>query len=157
MHSPVPASLEACFQLLRAQALLVRRFEVEFGDAHGLGLPDLQLLVELDRAPDGRLRRSELAERMALTAAGVTRMLGPLERIGLVAREPNPPDPRAAWTALTPAGRERVAEALVTATEFAEGVFDDPEHARELAGLGAELLRLADGRGVDATAGVEAE
>ena len=25
MHSPVPASLEACFQLLRAQALLVRR------------------------------------------------------------------------------------------------------------------------------------
>jgi DNA-binding MarR family transcriptional regulator len=153
MHGPVPASLEACLHLLRAQARLVRRFDVEFADAHGLGLADIQLLVELDRAPDGRLRRSELAERMALTAAEVTRMLGPLERIGLVAREPNPPDPRAAWTALTPAGRERVAEALVTATEFAEGVFGDREHAKELASLGAGLLRLADGHGAGAATG----
>src|SRR4030095_10047023 len=93
MHSPVPASLEACFQLLRAQALLVRRFEVEFGDAHGLGLPDVQLLVELDRAPDGRLRRSELAERMALTAAGASPMLGPAGRLRRVARGPHPAGP----------------------------------------------------------------
>jgi DNA-binding MarR family transcriptional regulator len=151
MHGTVPASLEACLHLLRAQARLVRRFEVEFGDAHGLGLADPPLLVELDRAPDGRLRRIDLAERMASTAAGVTRMLVPLERIGLVTREPNPSDPRAAWTALTPAGQERVAEALVTAADVADRVFGDREHAKELAGLGAELLRVADDHGVDAT------
>lgn len=147
MHGPVPAPLEACLHLLHAQARLVRRFDLGFGDAHGLSLGDLWLLVELDRAPDGRLRRSDLAGRMALSAAGVTRMLVPLERIGLVAREPNPADPRAAWTALTPAGRGRVAEALVTAADLAERVFADRDHGGELAGLGAELLRLAGDRG----------
>jgi hypothetical protein len=91
MPGAVPASLEACLHLLRAQARLVRRFEIEFGEAHGLSLADLQLLVELDRAPGGRLRRIDLAERVEGTAAGVTRMLVPLERIGLVIREPNHP------------------------------------------------------------------
>jgi DNA-binding MarR family transcriptional regulator len=152
MHGDVPASLEACLHLLRAQARVVHRFEVEFGEAHGLSLADLQLLVELDRAPGRRLRRIDLAERVESTAAGVTRMLVPLERIGLVVREPNPSDPRAAWTAISPAGSERVAEALVTATEVADRVFRDREDAKDLTALGVELLRMTGDRGVDAAA-----
>jgi DNA-binding MarR family transcriptional regulator len=152
MPGAVPASLEACLHLLRAQARLVRRFEIEFGEAHGLSLADLQLLVELDRAPGGRLRRIDLAERVETTAAGVTRMLVPLERIGLVIREPNPSDPRAAWTAISPAGSERVAEALVTASEVADRVFRDREDVKDLSALGAELLRLTGERGMDGEA-----
>jgi DNA-binding MarR family transcriptional regulator len=152
MNGDVPASLEACLHLLRAEARVVRRFEVEFAEAHGLSLADLQLLLELNRAPGGRLRRIDLAERVESTAAGVTRMLVPLERIGLVIREPNPSDPRAAWTAISPAGSERVAEALVTATEVADRVFRDREDVKDLSALGVELLRLTGGHGVDAEA-----
>jgi hypothetical protein len=73
----------------------------------------------------------------------VTRLLGPLERIGLVTREASPRDVRLAATTLTPAGRERVREALITAGHVAERLFAEREDAGELLGLGGELQRLS--------------
>jgi DNA-binding MarR family transcriptional regulator len=143
MTATASDQLEACLRLLRMQARLVRRFDTALGDLHGLGLVDFQLLLELYRAPDGRLRRVELAERMSSSALAVTRLLGPLERIGLVSREANPRDVRLAYAALTPAGRERVREALVTAEHVAERLFAEREDAGELLGLGGELQRLS--------------
>lgn len=143
MTATASDQLEACLRLLRMQTRLVRRFDTALGDVHGLGLVDFQLLYELYRAPDGRLRRADLAERMSTSALAVTRLLGPLERIGLVAREANPRDVRLATATLTPAGRERVREALITAGHVAERLFAGHEDAGELLGLGGELQRLS--------------
>jgi len=143
MTATASAQLEACLRLLRMQARLVRRFDTALGDVHGLGLVDFQLLFELYRAPDGRLRRVDLAERTSSSTLAVTRMLGPLERIGLVTREANPRDVRLAYAALTPTGRERVREALITAGHVAERLFAEREDGGELLGLGGELQRLS--------------
>ena len=95
-----------CLRLARAHAVLLRRFDSMLGSYHGISFGDYQLLRHLGRAPAGRLRRVDLADRLGLTASGVTRALLPLEKIGLVVREIDPRDARVGFAAVTPTGRE---------------------------------------------------
>lgn len=75
---------EFCLRMARAWAALSRRLDSSLGSLHGISFADYQLLLSLQRAPGGRLRRVDLAETLGLTASGVTRSLLPLEKIGLV-------------------------------------------------------------------------
>lgn len=97
-----------CLRLARATAVLQRRFDNALGNHHGISFGDFQLLGHLAGAPGGRLRRVDLAERVGLTASGVTRTLLPLEKIGLVTRQQDPRDARVGFAAITPAGHEMV-------------------------------------------------
>jgi DNA-binding MarR family transcriptional regulator len=104
-----------CLRLARAATVLTRRFDASLGNHHGISFADYQLLKHLARAPGGRLRRVDLAERLGLTASGVTRSLLPLEKIGLVTRQSDPRDARVGYALLTATGSELVgnAESLV--------------------------------------------
>jgi DNA-binding MarR family transcriptional regulator len=101
-------STECCLRLARACAVLQRRFDNALGSHHGISFGDFQLLKHLANAPGGRLRRVDLAERVGLTASGVTRTLLPLEKIGLVTRQPDPRDARVGFAAITPVGHDMV-------------------------------------------------
>lgn len=73
------------------------------------GFPPLawyDALLELDRAPEGRLRLSELGERMLLKKFNVTRLVDRLEKEGLVKRIPCDDDARGAYAAITLAGKK---------------------------------------------------
>jgi DNA-binding MarR family transcriptional regulator len=109
--------------LAGAHAAVVRQLDEELGEGHGLSFDDFLLLLHLDAAVGGRLRRADLADRMRRSTLAVTRALGPLERIGLVGHEPNPDDPRAAEALLAPAGRQIVADARVTAAGTCRRLF----------------------------------
>ena len=65
------------------------------------------------RAPGGRLRRVDLAERQGLTASGVTRSLLPLEKTGLVGRQPDPRDARVGYAVITAAGHAPLVQDFV--------------------------------------------
>ncbi|MFE2408897.1 MarR family winged helix-turn-helix transcriptional regulator [Kitasatospora sp. NPDC059408] len=121
--TPTPDPLDTALRLVRAQATLVKRFDASLSGLHGVSLSDFTMLLRLGEAPGGRMRRVDLAEALGLTASGVTRGLAPLERIGLVTREPAPRDARVAYAALTPTGRERLAEMRTTARQVAADVF----------------------------------
>jgi DNA-binding MarR family transcriptional regulator len=108
MDTTLTDSTEFCLRLARAHAVLLRRFDNALGSQHGISFGDFQLLNHLARAPGGRLRRVDLAERVGLTASGVTRTLLPLEKIGLVTRQPDPRDARVGFAAITPVGHEMV-------------------------------------------------
>ncbi|MES2019281.1 MAG: MarR family winged helix-turn-helix transcriptional regulator [Pseudomonadota bacterium] len=108
MDDMLTTSTDFCLRLARAHAVLLRRFDSALGSQHGISFGDFQLLNHLARAPGGRLRRVDLAERVGLTASGVTRTLLPLEKIGLVSRQPDPRDARVGFAAITPAGHEMV-------------------------------------------------
>lgn len=97
---------ELCLRMARANAALLRRFDNSLGGHHGISFSDFQILNHLSRAPGGRLRRVDLAERLGLTASGITRSLLPLEKIGLVTREADPRDARVGFAVITPAGQE---------------------------------------------------
>ncbi|BCM69927.1 MULTISPECIES: MarR family winged helix-turn-helix transcriptional regulator [Streptomyces] len=141
-------ALDAALRLVRAQAALVRRFDARLSGLHGVSLADFTLLLRLGQAPGGRMRRVDLADALGLTASGVTRGLAPLERIGLVTREPDARDARVAYAALTATGRRRLAEMLATAEETAAEIFAGPAWpAADITGL-ADLLTRLGGTGL---------
>ncbi len=115
--SMTPA-LDLVFDLSLARTLTTRDLDHPLSQ-HGISLSDLAILRELRGTPDGRLRRSELAQRLGVTPSGVARQLGPLERIGLVDRESHDRDARLALVVLTSAGVRVVDEALETAEDAA--------------------------------------
>ncbi|GAA1036243.1 MarR family winged helix-turn-helix transcriptional regulator [Streptomyces murinus] len=143
-------ALDAALRLVRAQAALVRRFDARLGGLHGVSLADFTLLLRLGQAPGGRMRRVDLAEALGLTASGVTRALAPLERIGLVTREPDARDARVAYASLTGTGRARLKEMLATAEETAADLFATPAWGEEEVPLLASLLTRLGGTGLRA-------
>ncbi|MEY9875382.1 DNA-binding MarR family transcriptional regulator [Streptacidiphilus sp. MAP12-33] len=139
-------ALDTALRLARAQAVLAKRLDSVLAHRHGISYADFQVLLHLGAAPNGRMRRVDLARAVGLTASGVTRGLGPLERIGLVEREKDPRDARIAYAALTATGRERLGEMTASAEEVADDWFVSSCTAAEVATL-SRLLTALGGRG----------
>ena len=98
--------LDAWRSLLRGQALVVEQVERELTAA---GLPPLgwyDVLTELDKAPERRLRIHELADAVILSRSGLSRLLDRLETAGLLRREPCEDDRRGAYVVITTEGQE---------------------------------------------------
>ena len=118
----IMSALDEFLAIRRAVSLWETRAGVELGGIHGLGVSDFAALHCLSEAPGYRLRRVDLAQRLALTPSGITRLLNPLERRGIVTREESGHDARATYAALTNSGRKLVKEARATMGAFAESV-----------------------------------
>ena len=124
--------LEFCLKLARASAALTRKMDNILGSVHGLSFGDFTLLLHLSQAPNGRLRRVDLADKVGLTASGVTRSLIPLEKIGLVAREADSRDARVGYAVLTPTGQKLLKNALPSAQNISIELLEDtPKDALE--------------------------
>ncbi|QQS22972.1 winged helix-turn-helix transcriptional regulator [bacterium] len=93
--------LEFLMNLSKAQAIISRKLH-----GQGLGFGDLVVLNAISQADGGKIRRVDLAEQVGLTASAVTRILIPLEKIGVVKRESGEHDARVGYTSLTTAGKE---------------------------------------------------
>ena len=132
-------ALETILGLARARSHVVRELDADLG-AHGLSLTDLALLLELRSAPEGRLRRVDLANQLGVTPSGVARQLAPLERMGLVGRESHARDARLALVVLTDTGRRITDEAVPTAESAAERVLASRWSPSEQNRLGQLLL-----------------
>jgi DNA-binding MarR family transcriptional regulator len=141
VHTPTEP-LDLCLLVTRAEAALRRRFDRPLSGWHGLSLNDFTLLDHLDRAPEQQMRRVDLAERVGLSPSGVTRLLAPLERIGLVERRADPSDARVSLAALTPTGRRHVGDARRTAGQVATDLVEQRLDRDEVAALTALLTRL---------------
>ncbi|HEY5425796.1 MAG TPA: MarR family transcriptional regulator [Candidatus Tumulicola sp.] len=114
-HAPLAALL--C--LSKTHAAAVRLLEGSLGGHHGLSFAELRLLRVLAAAPDCRMRPTDIAAELEVTASGVTRAVLPLEKRGIVRREPEPGDARASRVVLTAAGRTLADDASATAAEGA--------------------------------------
>lgn len=135
-------STEFCLRLSRAWATVSRRLDSALGSHHGISFADYQLLLQLQRAPGNRLRRVDLADRLGLTASGVTRSLLPLEKIGLVARQSDPRDARVGYASITPTGAELVTNATVVVDNVSRMALGGPART-EIETGSALLARLA--------------
>lgn len=91
-------------------ARVARVFDTRLGN--GLGFNDFVVLCHLATTSDQKLRRIDLAEKMSLSASGVTRMLLPMEKIGLVAREESEHDGRVVFVKLAPGGKKLLEYAM---------------------------------------------
>jgi DNA-binding MarR family transcriptional regulator len=136
------AALATVLDLALARSIVVREVDADLGTFHGVSLADLALLLELREAPDGRMRRVDLANRLGVTTSGVARQLAPLERIGLVDREPHARDARLALVVLTEAGERISGEAERTASDTAARVLAERWSEGEVARLHTLLERI---------------
>lgn len=120
---PLSNLVELSMLLGRADAAVTRRLDRTLSGYHGISRTDFTVLRHLyDARPQG-LRRVDLAERVGLSSSGVTRLLMPLERIGLVTRAESAKDRRAAVATLTEAGEQLVVDASASAERAAEDIF----------------------------------
>ncbi len=141
METPTPA-LAFFFSLAKIDAVMSRRFDGALG---GLGFTEFAILFQLSRARDERMRRIDLAEAVGLTASGVTRLLAPMEKIGLVKRQANADDARVSLVALAAGGRRKLAEAMEDAEDLAQDALRFLE-AKRIKELAAVLGHLAGNR-----------
>ena len=108
------------FAVTKAGAVVSRRFS-----AHGLSFADFMIMHYLDSAPEEKLRRVDLAEKLGLTASGITRLILPLEKIGIIERLEDASDARARFSTLTKAGKHLLKDATATLEERAEEMFEN--------------------------------
>ncbi|MGC4979422.1 MULTISPECIES: MarR family winged helix-turn-helix transcriptional regulator [unclassified Streptomyces] len=83
---------------------------------HGLGASDFEVLdilvSETVTEPGEHCRVQNIADRVHLSQSALSRLIGRLEKDGLVERTMCQEDRRGVWVALTPKGRELHAEVL---------------------------------------------
>jgi DNA-binding MarR family transcriptional regulator len=106
-----PAEFDAWRGLIRLRETVMREIDRRLAAAGAITLDDYGVLVTLVGHPGMRLRMSALGERRLLTPSGITRAVMRLEERGLVRREPDPEDGRAALAVLTPKGLQALRRA----------------------------------------------
>ena len=92
--------------LLRVSNLTLPRIGERFAAELGASLAELDLLAELARAPDRRLRMSEISQRLTISTTSVTRVVDGLEARGYVKRALSQGDRRVVYAELTGQGAE---------------------------------------------------
>lgn len=96
---------------LIAHARVARRLEADLLARSHMLLAEFDVLMQLSLAEDRRLRMNELANRVVLSRAGITRLVDRLVADGLVARLKCASDARGAYAVLTDLGRTRLNQA----------------------------------------------
>ncbi|MGH3995283.1 MAG: MarR family winged helix-turn-helix transcriptional regulator, partial [Pseudonocardiaceae bacterium] len=111
---PRAEELDSWREFLRAHARLTRQMETDLIREQRLSLASYDVLVQLAETPGRRLRMTDLADALLLSRSGVTRLVGRLERIGLVVRSRAADDGRGVVAELTDGGLDRLRTASAT-------------------------------------------
>lgn len=100
-------------QLMGRYQRLMCALDRELAD-HGLSASEFEVLQQLEHAEECSLRMASLGESAHLSQSALSRLVSRLESDGLVERKACENDRRSLFVALTPAGRQRYAEARPT-------------------------------------------
>jgi len=136
-------AINTILNIIKVQSVITKKFDGL--SLHGLSLTDFMILHILSQASGNRLRRIDLAESTGLTASGITRIISPMEKMGLVVKEHNDRDARVSYVKLTAAGDRIFKEATVTAEHIANKLLDGMDvtdllvFAAQLKSLGGDL------------------
>ena len=104
-RNPSDATVKAWTRLIRARDRVLDAIQQELKAGGCPPLAWYDVLLELARAADGRLRPFEIEKETLLAQYNLSRLLDRLEKDGLVAREPCEDDARGPWVVITEKGR----------------------------------------------------
>lgn len=90
------------------------------------GLPHawVEVLMRLSRSPGQQLKMSTLADQIALTTGGITRLIDRMEAAGYVERSPCASDRRVSYAGITESGREALQLAIPVVVTKLRELFD---------------------------------
>lgn len=72
--------------------------------AHGISYREFLIMHHIQESPTHNLKRIDLAEKVGLSASGITRLLNPMAKIGLITKEEGARDARVSLVRLTESG-----------------------------------------------------
>ena len=128
--------------LLETEARLSRSLGTELEASCELPLPWFEVLLQLRKSPDGRLKMNQVADAIVHSTGGTTRLIDRLEESGFVERQHCPSDRRAIHVAITPKGNEKLDEALGVHLEYLEENLTSRLSGAERSTLAALLTKL---------------
>ncbi|MFC5910187.1 MarR family winged helix-turn-helix transcriptional regulator [Streptacidiphilus monticola] len=112
------ALVEAWRELLARQAATACALDRELNERHGLGMSEFEVLERLVEGADGSCKVSfrvqELADSVHLSQSALSRLIGRLEKDGLVERSMCPEDRRGIQVCVTNDGYSRYVAAKPT-------------------------------------------
>src|SRR5215210_1993716 len=148
---PAPASavdgVAWATDLVRLEIVLWDRVDARLRESHELPLAVFESLLCISRAPRGSMRVGDLARALRVTVGGTSKLVDRIERAGLIAREPDPDDRRAARVVLTTAGKRKLTAALKTYDAEAASMLGAallPEEQQQMRDYVARLLVSID-------------
>jgi DNA-binding MarR family transcriptional regulator len=144
-------AIEAWVRLLRSHAATRRGLSAQLQAEHGLTVNDYEALLLLSKAEDGHMRRVDLAEGLALTPSGVTRLLDGLEEQGLCAKDTCSKDARVTYAVITDAGRKKLKESSCSHVGAVQALFEERFEPHELVTLAELLGRLPGAASADSS------
>lgn len=106
--------------LLETNARLSRSLGLELESTCDMTLAWFDVLLQLRKSPDGRLKMNQIADAIVHSTGGTTRLIDRLELAGLVERQNCPSDRRAIHVAITELGNERLNAALSVHLSYLE-------------------------------------
>lgn len=136
--------LAAWRALLLAHSRALHAIGEDLASARMIPLSWYDVLLELNAAPERRMRMSDLSEKVVLSRTRVSRVVDELVRAGLVERQPDPADGRASFAVLTPTGRSELRKA---APHYLDGIdrhFTSLLDERERSVVSSALQKVAD-------------
>jgi len=136
------SAVETFVRLVRGHAAVTRAMSAQLVADHGLTINQYEALLHLAQAENLRMRRVDLAERLVLTASGVTRLLDGLEQAGYVDRDACASDRRVTYAVLTETGLEKLRTASTSHVADIRTFFESRFSTDELEQLVVLLDRL---------------
>ncbi len=108
---------------MRAYAAVMGSSRAYVEAESGLGVSELDMLIELGNQPG--MRMSDLASRMVVSAANVTRVAQSLAARGLLVKERSPQSEREVLARLTPQGQAMFEKYFPKVTTFMSRLMDE--------------------------------
>lgn len=143
--TPIPVDQHAAwYQLLRAHGKLLHGVETRLHRDGQIPHHWYDVLVTLEKAPEQRLRLSELAEHVVTSRSNLTRLVDRLETEGYLRREACPDDRRGSYAVLTEAGAKARLAAWPTVSKAIVELFASYVSNEEAVVITQTLQRVAD-------------
>lgn len=121
---------------------LHRQLERSLRSDSDLSLAWFEVMLRLGRSPNHELMMSELADQLAITGGGVTRLVDRLIEAGYVERKACPEDRRVHWAHLTESGRAKLEAATRTHLDELQSEYFDRLSPDELETVTTVMDRL---------------
>jgi DNA-binding MarR family transcriptional regulator len=145
MTSRDEAGLNAWRAMLLAYNAAMRAIDADLERSGSVPLTWYDVLLELNAAPDGRLRMQELADRVVLSRTRVSRLVDEMVTDNLVVKIRDDIDRRVVWAQITDVGRKSFRQ---TAPRYLRGI--DEHFSSFLTDLERDVLATALGKVSDA-------
>lgn len=123
--------------------LLMERLDRDLR-AHGLSLPEYEILVRLSEAEDMQLRMAVLADSVKNSRSRITHTIARMERSGLVERRSCASDGRGVFAQLTDRGYQTLVEAAPHHVESVRRALVDIVAPEDLQAIGRAFASVVD-------------